>query len=68
MAIQPHQQRVIDEKEDLDVKIEKLSAFTRSQAFENVPMAERHLLREQLMHMERYSATLGARIALHKES
>ena len=33
MTLQPHQQRVVDEKRDLDEKLEKLNAFFGSPIF-----------------------------------
>lgn len=60
----PHQQRVVDEKEDLDKKATALSAFIgTSPIFETLDPAEQERLKEQNDVMWRYSEILGARIA-----
>ena len=63
-AIQPHQQRVIDEKAELDAKHKKLGEFFNSPTFKGLPEVERSLLREQFNAMSRYSGVLAARSAL----
>lgn len=57
-----HQQRVIDERAELEDKIEKLGGFIISVAFEGVPRAEQGRLRSQLVHMRDYAADLVARV------
>lgn len=64
MKAAPHQQRVLDEKRDLDTKIAKLAEFMRGELFDNLPFAERMLMTRQAAHMERYATVLGERIAL----
>lgn len=61
--MQPHQQRVVDEKIDLDTKLEKLKAFGKTGIFDGLPTEEKQRLTEQEMHMENYSDVLGRRIA-----
>ena len=61
--MQPHQQRVVDEKADLDGKLKRLSTFMDGKLFENLPTSEQELLREQRVYMRNYSAVLGERIA-----
>ncbi len=61
--MQPHQQRVIDEKSELDAKREKLTAFTFTDTFEALPADERSRLNRQHSVMTEYSAILGERIA-----
>jgi len=67
MAIEAHQLRVIQEKEELDAKIGKLAAFIgldkTGEIFAALPIAERVRLYEQLIVMRRYSEILGRRIA-----
>ncbi len=58
----PHEQRVIEEHEDLDGKITRLSAFIGTQAFGSLPRTDQWLLREQLSAMKAYLAILIARI------
>lgn len=60
---QPHEERVIAEKAELDQKIEKLGAFLKTGTFDALPGEEQALLREQHSTMETYSWLLGRRIA-----
>lgn len=59
--------RVIQEKEDLDQKIEKLKNFINSNEFHIVSTNEKDLLIRQLNTMTDYSAILVERIALHSQ-
>jgi hypothetical protein len=62
--IPPHQKRVIDEKTDLDDKIEKLGIFIKdSPIFKSLDEDERCRLQRQWMIMVEYSSILGERIA-----
>jgi hypothetical protein len=64
MELQPHQQRVIDEKTELDKKATALSQFIgNSDIFPTLDEAEQERLREQNDVMWQYSEILGARIA-----
>jgi len=63
MSMQPHQQRVVDEKRELDEKLTKLDAFGRTELFASLPADEQGRLNSQHSLMERYSAVLGERIA-----
>ena len=61
--MQPHQQRVVDEKAELDRKAVALSAFIgHSSTFPSLPFEEQTRLREQNDVMWKYSEILGARI------
>lgn len=62
MELQPHQQRVVDEKRELDEKREKLGAFKRTPVFEKLPWQEQERLNTQAHIMTMYSAVLGERI------
>ena len=63
-AIPPHQQRVIDEKRDLDEKLGKLQAFIDSNpVFSGLPIEDQSHLKSQLSAMELYSSILADRIA-----
>lgn len=57
------QERVVTEKAELDEKIEKLRAFSATDAFENLPGDEKARLGRQEIYMTLYSETLGDRIA-----
>ena len=62
--MQPHQQRVVDEKTALDEKATALSNFIgTSPIFETLYPAEQERLKEQNDVMWQYSEILGARIA-----
>lgn len=59
----PHQQRVIDEKEELDGKLEKLGDFCNTPIFAELEVAEKNLLNRQFLAMELYAQVLSERIA-----
>ena len=60
----PYQQRVIDEKADLDKKAQALSDFIGlNSKFESIDPAEQERMKEQCEVMWQYSEILGARIA-----
>ena len=62
--LQPHQRRVVIEKEELDKKATDLSNFIgTSPIFDTLDPAEQERLREQNDVMWQYSEILGARIA-----
>jgi hypothetical protein len=62
--LQPHQQRVVDEKTELDAKATALSKFIgENPIFDTIDAAEQERLREQCEVMWQYSEILGARIA-----
>jgi hypothetical protein len=59
----PHQQRVVEEKEELDKKVELLRKFvTTNPIFESLDVKEQGRLRKQLVCMNCYSDILGDRI------
>ena len=62
--MQPHQQRVVDEKDELDKKAHALSDFIGySPIFDTLDPAEQERLKEQNDVMWQYSEILAARIA-----
>jgi len=61
--MQPHQERVIAEKKELDDKREKLGAFIEGTIYSGLPEAERNRLTQQAIAMKAYSTILGERIA-----
>jgi inhibitor of KinA sporulation pathway (predicted exonuclease) len=61
-----HQERVVAEKELLDDKIDKLSAFIRGSIFPSLNDRNRSLLQIQLQYMQGYSSILKQRIAEFK--
>lgn len=64
MELKPHQQRVVEEKAELDIKATALSKFIgESSIFPTIDTAEQERLKEQCEVMWKYSEILGARIA-----
>lgn len=64
--MQPHQQRVVDEKNELDEKLAKLKMFFDTDLFSKLDDAERGRLIRQSTIMDAYSAILYERIACFK--
>lgn len=62
-ALAPHQQRVVDEKQELDVKRTALERFLGGSFFPMLPAEEQHRLHAQSDAMKVYSEILGMRIA-----
>ena len=60
----PHQQRVLDEKQELDIRITRLDEFIlRNALFRQLDPEEQARLRRQLDVMRELSVVLGERIA-----
>lgn len=57
------QQRVVDEKKELDEKIKKLNSFFSTEAFSLLATTDAVLLRTQYVVMQEYSSILAKRIA-----
>lgn len=62
--MQPHQQRVVEEKTKLDDSISKLISFMHADIYATMSPIEQGLLMVQLVAMENYSDALGRRIEL----
>jgi len=60
--MQPHQQRVVVEKEELNTKLNALSEFVETARFDGLPDAERLRMIRQKSCMLEYSKVLGERI------
>jgi hypothetical protein len=60
--MQPYQQRVVEEAEQLDERIDKLFAFTDHPQFKLIPEDERDRMYRQLDAMRLYSLILHERI------
>ena len=60
----PHQQRAVQERDDLAVKIEALGMFIDNQnpVFKNLGIEEQFLIKQQLTIMVHYYRVLDARI------
>jgi hypothetical protein len=66
--LQPYQQQVVDEKKELDDKLNKLGLFiAQREAFYSLPKSDRELLLAQQMHMNMYSNVLAVRIERFKK-
>lgn len=62
--MEPHQQRVVDEKSELDERAKKLSDFIGlNPVFETIDAEEQERMKEQCEIMWQYSEILGKRIA-----
>ena len=61
--MQEHQKRVVEEKSDLDGKLNRLQAFIQTPNFTGLGEDERDRLRRQADVMADYSVILGERIA-----
>lgn len=61
--MQPHQERVVTEKAELEEKIAKLNTFFNTAIFDKLSSEERDRLHRQYEFMVQYSAVLGERIA-----
>ena len=59
----PHEQRVVDEKAELDERREKLTAFYSTPIFHSLSESEQSRLMAQGVAMRTYSEILGERIA-----
>lgn len=62
--MQPHEQRVVDEKNELLAKMTKLLEFFHTDTFKSLPAKEQKLLELQVDVMEVYYEVLNKRIAL----
>lgn len=63
MSLEPYQIRVVQEKQELDQKLEKLVTYLESKHFTELSFDDKWLLREQRQAMAAYSRILGSRIA-----
>lgn len=61
--LQPHQQRVVDERHELMFKVDKLAAFLKGDIFKTLDTAEQERLTRQHRIMSEYDAVLRERIA-----
>lgn len=59
----PHQQRVIDERAELENRLDKLTGFLATATFEALPDDEQERLLRQSGIMIQYSDVLAERIA-----
>lgn len=62
-----YQQLVIQEKAELDRKLQSLNEFAQSAVYQTLDLKDTELLREQGACMGRYSDVLARRIARFKQ-
>lgn len=62
--MEDYQKRIVDEKKELDHRINRLSAFLNGDAFSRLSAGEQRLLHLQCKAMEEYSSILNDRIAI----
>ena len=60
--LQPHQQRVVEERTELIEKITKLHAFFNTEIFDSLQEKDQNLLEKQVQLMMNYSDVLLERI------
>lgn len=60
--MQPYQQRVLAERDELEKRLEKINGFIASGSFYSVPDAEKDRLNRQSHHMFWYLQVLDERI------
>lgn len=66
--MQPHQQRVVDEKNELSDRLEKLLGFIGTDFYNSIPKKQQELLVLQSKAMLDYNSILGQRIYLFEET
>jgi hypothetical protein len=62
--MEPYQERVVEEKAQLDDRLSRLRPFLESEIFKTLSSREQYLLQHQETLMNSLSLTLDARIAL----
>ena len=65
--MKPHQERVVQERKDLDEKITKLDEFIDGEIFKTLPKDEQDRLVAQSAAMTNYSDILHARISAFED-
>jgi hypothetical protein len=69
MRMYPHEERVVEEKRDLDERLGRLNHFmATSPTFEGLSEDEKLLMRQQATAMAQYSGALGGRISRFKDT
>ncbi len=61
--MKPHEQRVVDERNELKVKLTKLNDFRKTDTFNNLPGVDQDLLDAQAEVMGEYIDILDERIS-----
>lgn len=66
--LQPHQQRVVEEKAELSEKLGKLETFVGGAVYAALPPAEQSRLTRQHLIMQLYEQVLAERISSFTEA
>ena len=66
--LEPYQERIIEEKQELDLKITKLKTFMSDIRYSKLSLVERHYMLLQSKAMEIYAYILWVRILDFSES
>lgn len=61
-----HEERTIQELEELHTKLSALLGFLTTDTFRELPLLEQDYLNTQLFHMEMYGEVLSKRILFYK--
>ena len=67
VAVDGHVQRMLDEMNQLDNRVGKLSVFISGEVFDALPQLEQYMLTAQLAAMQSYQAILSVRLKLATE-
>lgn len=65
--MEPYQERVVEEKNDLDGKIARLARFLNSGVLDTMSIEEVDILDEQLTYMQLYNGVLSKRISMFRK-
>ena len=60
--MQPYQERIVNERDELGIRIDKLQKFQVTQAYIDLNHVDRNLLQQQKMAMIEYHDILNQRI------
>lgn len=61
--MEPHVQRMVEERDQLEERMNKATDFTRTDTFAALELMDRDLLNSQIVSMSAYLSTLNVRIA-----
>lgn len=64
--LEPYQQRVVEERDELAPRVDRLHNFVNGASFESATVVEQGFLKAQLGYMQGYLNSLNSRIKLWK--
>lgn len=59
----PHEQQLVEERNQLSERVDKLQEFTNTAVFKSLDVTEQCLMYEQLNHMKIYLGILNRRLS-----